>query len=358
MRVLVDGRELEGRPSGVGRVLEGILHAWPDTGDAIEIVCRRPPARVPARPGWRVRLLPGPRWLPGTAWEQLLLPRARAGADVLLAPNYGMPARWRGPAAVCMHDCSFFALPETFPLRERWRRRWAARLAARRASFLFMGSRFAAAEARRWLGVGDDRLLVLPWGRDRRYGPVASARADELRRRLELPERFLLFVGAPLPRRDLDALQGWLGPLAARHPDMSLLLAGPTPPPPAAGPLRVRALGYVAEEDLPGLYAAATAVLYPSRYEGFGLPVLEALACGTPVVASAVPALVEIYTGRAWLVAHDDAPAWRRAVETLWTDPHERQRWAERAQRWALARDWRRSARRLRERLAACVETR
>lgn len=356
MRVAVDARELEGRPTGVGRVLQGLLEAWP-AGDQLDLICRTPPRLTTQQPGWQVRLAPGPRWMPGTVWEQLVLPAKSRHADALLCPAYGMPRLAPCPTAVCMHDCAPFAVPETFGWRQRKRRQAVARLAARRAAFLFMGSEFAAAEARRHLGLEPERSLVIPWGLTRGFRPPTEPAVAAVRRAYDLPGRIILFVGSALQRRDLGALLELSASLAASRPDLRLCLVGGSPERTETADERtderwLRRLGYVPDEHLPALYGAASVVAYPSRYEGFGLPVLEALACGAPVVASRRTALAEVYAERAWLVEHDRPDQWRAALETLLDNPGERRSQIAGAQAWALDQAWDGSAAALRKRLA------
>ncbi len=354
LRIAVDARELEGRPTGVGRVVAGLLASWPRTDDRIELICRsaiRPPW---LREGWAVRTASGAPRLPGALWEQTVLPMALGDAEVLVAPNYGMPRFAPIPTAVCMHDCAPFALPETFAARERARRRWSARVAARRAAVIFMGSEFAARECHRWLGVSDQRLLVIPWGCTPEFRPASRERVATVRSRYRLRDRVVLFVGSQLQRRDIDALGRHVAQLRAGRDDLELCIVGGNPE--AAEHTdqdrHVRRLGYVPDEDLPALYSAATVVAYPSRYEGFGLPVLEALACGTPVVASATSALLDVFSGRARLVDHDDDVAWLEALARLLDSQEVRDQEIARGHGWAVGRDWDASAARLRARLA------
>lgn len=359
MRVAFDARELEARPTGVGRVLDGLLGAWPDD-DRLLLVARRDVGEP--RPRCESCVESGPSWLPGSVWEQVFLPRAvaRLRADCLVCPAYGMPWRAPCPTAVGMHDCAFASVPETFRARERWRRKLTAGIAARRACFLFMGSRFAAAEARRQLGTKPDRLLVLPYGADRRFRPPGRERVDDVRRRYGLAHRPVLFAGAQLSRRRLPGIAEALARIVADRPDAQLCVAGPRPAADEAEVLSsaARWLGYVADEDLPALYAAAAVVVYPSRYEGFGLPVLEALACGTPVITADIGALAEIYREHARVLPVDDPSAWARALEALLDDPDERATWVRRGAAWAQARDWTAAAHLLRERLVAAAEAR
>lgn len=336
-------------------MLEGLLGCWPEE-DRVVLIARGPIRTCSDWPAsWQVDVHHGPGRLPGSLWEQLSLPGRvrRARADVLLSPAYGMPWRAPCPVAVGMHDCAFAALPETFRPRERLRRRWNARIASRRAAFLFMGSRFAADEARRWLDTPDERLLVLPYGVDARFQPPGQSELSRVRRRYDLPPRPLLYVGSHLRRRGLPGLVGALVDVAARHDDVELCRMGSRPPDDVDD--GGRWLGFVDEADLPALYGAATAVLYPSRYEGFGLPVLEALACGTPVLTSAVASLRELFENRARLLPADDVASWRAAIEDLLEDGAEVSELEPGAARWARSRDWSKAAAALRARIAEAV---
>lgn len=365
MRLAIDARELEGHPTGVGRVLAGLLEAWPTT-DELLLIARRPLALPPIRARHSTILHRGWLPLPGTAWEQLLLPDvvARAGADLLLSPAYGMPWNAPCPVVVGMHDCACFALAQEFRVRERMRRQWLARLAARHARLLFMGSEFSAGEAELHLGVERDRLLVLPYGVSPRFRPPAAPEVERIARRYRLEGRTVLFVGSHLQRRMLPALAAAVQRLAGARSDVRLALVGRRPeaeriPGIDLPPEQLLWLGWVEDADLPALYAAATVVAYPSTYEGFGLPVMEGLACGTPVVTSDAGSLAEIYPGRAWIVANDHPEEWERALATLLDSPEERERWTSAARDWAAGRDWQLAADRLRERMARIVrETR
>ena len=375
LHIAVDAREIEGHPTGVGRVLDGLLGAWPEI-DRLTLIARSQPhdgsweasaARV------QVELFPGPRRLPGSAWEQIQLPAAvrRLGADALLSPAYGMPALSPCPTAVGMHDCASEARPQDFRARERWRRRLFARIAARRAAFLFMGSEFAAREAEHRLGVPRSRSLVLPYGVEARFTPASADTVAAVRRRYGLSGRTVLFVGAHLRRRNLGNLIEIVADLAEQRDDLHLCLVGEAPATLAAAQTdaelprwegiagrlgdRVRWLGYVEETDLPALYSAATLVAYPSRYEGFGLPVLEALASGTAVVAAAVGSLPEVFEDRVWLIDPTHTEQWRYAMRTLLDDEAERGRWVARASEWARGRTWGLAANRLRKRLETSV---
>jgi glycosyltransferase involved in cell wall biosynthesis len=355
MLIAADARELQGRPTGVGRVLQGLLEAWP--GQDGFILCSQETVTLPEplRTTDRLRCVVDPSWsrAPGLMWEQLTLPRLvkRNGAVALLAPGYGMPLRAGVPTAVCMHDCAPFATPEAFSPRERLRRRWSARQAARRAAFLFMGSEFAANEAVRHLGCERDRLTVSPWGLTTGFGPPGEVEVAAARERYGVDERTVLFVGSGFARRDLGTLARRVARVADRLDRVRLAVAGTGHSEAATAESVVSTLGFVPEPDLPALYAAAGAVAYPSRYEGFGLPVLEALACGTMVVASNATALAEIYEGHVLLADHDDDEQWIESLLRALTESPG----IEASTSWARAQSWEPTAAAVRERLAAAV---
>lgn len=368
MRIAIDARELTGQPTGVGRVLLGLLEAWP-VDDELILYAREPVPWQVLDPPRKSRVLPGPSRLPGAVWEQTLLPAAvrRDGAEALFSPAYGLPALLSVGSVVGMHDCAVEATPSEFSWRERTRRRWSARIAARRASYLLVGSRFAADELKRWYGTSSSRIVIAPYGVSPGFGPVLEDRQEAVRRQYELSPRTVLFVGAPLARRNLESLIDVVAELAKTREDLSLVFAGPQRR--ASAELRrhadssglgdrLRWLGFVPDADLPALYASATVVAYPSSYEGFGLPVLEALACGAAVVASDSGSLAEIFPQRAWLVPHADREAWTKAMATLLDHPEELRRWKGSSQAWANGRGWGPAARLLRDLLLTAASER
>ncbi len=236
------------------------------------------------------RRLPLPRRALVAAWERGRGPQA--GGDVVLAPTPLHPSPRRTPTVVVVHDAVPWTHPETLtPRGVAWHRAQVER-AAREAALIVVPTQAVATELARHVALG--RLLVVGEGvsGDLALPPDAKERAAAL----ALPERFLLTVARLEPRKGLDVLLAALALPGA--PDLPLLCAG------QAGwgdvdPGRARLLGRVSDADLAVLLQRATALIVPSRAEGFGLPLLEAMAAGTPVVTSEAPALVEVGGGAA-----------------------------------------------------------
>jgi glycosyltransferase involved in cell wall biosynthesis len=271
----------------------------------VERLAREMAVRLPALRPDRYRVLAPPAALAhraGHVWEQAVLPALARESRLLYSPANLAPVL-HPRNAVVIHDAAALRHPEAYsPVYVAYQRRLVPRL-ARGARLLITVSEFARGELVELLEVAPERVTVIPEGVDERF--AAASPDPQLQSRYRLQRPYVLVVGTVSSRKNLAALER--AEQALRSRGAELVLAGSD-----RGYLRgasgsLRRLGYVPEPDLPSLYAGALALAMPSRYEGFGLPCLEAMAAGVPVVAAARGALPET-VGEAGLLVDPDRP--------------------------------------------------
>jgi glycosyltransferase involved in cell wall biosynthesis len=286
MRVQVNGRYLLQRVTGVQRYAREIVARLADKVDVIS-----------------PRALAG--GLSGHLWEQAVLPwKLRRG--VLWSPCATGPLTIHSQV-VTIHDCAFFDCPEAFsPAFVRWYQYLVPRL-ARMAKRILTVSAFSRDRICELFHVPEEKVVVAPNGVGGQWQPATAERIAAARERLNLSQPYVMFVGSLEPRKNLRRLlAAWsqLGPIKG---GLVLLLVGATgrvfrdadlgePSP------DVRLAGFVPDEDLPPLLSGAEAFVFPSYYEGFGLPVIEAMACGAPIVCSNSTALPGVVVDAAVLI--------------------------------------------------------
>lgn len=310
-------------------------------------------ARVPGVRG--PRRLPLPRRPLIAAWERGLGPAPASGSDVIHAPTLLFPPRRGRPLIVTLHDAVPWTHPETLtPRGVRWHRVMAQR-AAGTADAIVVPTQAVADSLRRHLAVR--RLHVIGEGVTRAV-VEPQPDADDRALRLQLPTSgFLLSLATVEPRKGLDVLLAALADEAG--PDLPLLVVGQAgwggvDPLRIAAELglaqgRVRLLGRLSDEDLSVTLARATALVVPSRAEGFGLPVVEGMATGVPVVISTDPALVEVGGSAVRSAPTGDAAALARALREVVDDARLRSDMASDGRRRAAAFTWERAAEQLEE---------
>ncbi|GAA2664860.1 MULTISPECIES: glycosyltransferase family 1 protein [Actinosynnema] len=344
LTVLLDGTPLLGQRTGIGRYTAALAEELASMVDEVDVRAVAFTLR-----GWRAlrTVLPHDvvaRGLPVSArllrqfWLRAPFPPVEvlAGlADVMHATNFVLPPSVRAGGVVTIHDLAMLDHPGDLPPSDA-RLPELVRQSAARAAVVCTPTRAVADQVVERLGVPEDRIVVTPLGVDPAWF-AARPPSDPVRARLRLPLEYLLFVGAGGPRKGLDRL---IAAHAARPELPPLVLAGPGE---SGVDGRVVRTGYLTEIDLRRVVAGASALVLPSRDEGFGLPVLEALACNVPVVCSDVPALREVAGGHAVHVPVGDVEALGQAlVETVETPPSPAAQAARRAH--ASEFTWRRTA--------------
>ena len=290
-------------------------------------------------------------------WEQMALPTLlqRNRIDVLHSPHYTRPlAQLPCASVVGIMDMTFFLIPQYHTRIKRVFFRSMIRASVRRAERFIAISESTKQDMQQCLGIEPDRIDVTPLAVSPAYRPdVDIASRESVRNKYDLPDRYVLFVGRLEPRKNLPRLLDAYDAARARVPNPpALVLAGARGW--HSGDLdrriggmtdRVRSLGFVPEEDLPALYSGADVFIYPSLYEGFGIPVLEALACGVPTITSNISSMPEVAGDAAELVDPQNTEAIANALQRLLTDRGLREELRRRSRLRAVAFSWDETAR-------------
>ncbi|MGQ0761243.1 MAG: glycosyltransferase family 4 protein [Acidobacteriota bacterium] len=271
-------------------------------------------------------------------WWAIGLPAhvRRAGVDLFHGTNYEVPLRNREKNILTVHDLSVFSYPETHDRRMATRARRRLPMMLRSAAGVITPTEAVKRELIDRFKLDPNIVTVTPEAPRKAFRPMPAGQTAEAKQRLGIADDFILCVGTIEPRKNFITLVRAYAELRrnTEHPPQ-LVMAGPK------GWLtaefdravaeadfgdRLRLIGYVGDDNLRALYSSCKAFVYPSLYEGFGLPPLEAMACGAPVIASRIAAHVETLGAHAHLVEATDESALAKVIVTLLEDPHERER--------------------------------
>lgn len=314
MRIAIEYTAAINQRAGIGRFVRNLIGSLltVDLEDDFVLVHAAPSDHTrPQLPtGKRVVpcQLPLPERWATVLWHRLRLPIAvdwfTGPVDIFHAPDFVLPPVRHGRRVLTVHDLAFLLFPECADARLREYLMAVVPRSVRHADFVIADSTNTQNDMICLLGAVPERTAVVPGGVERRFQPASQASVLELRKRLQLPEQFILSIGMMEPRKNWQGLIRAYNQARVRHGiTQQLVLAGPRGwlwesivDERDRSPFRsdILFLGFVADADLPTLYSAADAFAFPSFYEGFGLPPLEAMACGTPVVVSNAASLPEV----------------------------------------------------------------
>jgi glycosyltransferase involved in cell wall biosynthesis len=354
MRILVDVTTWAPGRTGVGLYTERLLRAWLalGTGDTLYAASNIGFRELEGVPMPHV----GPRFPVRAVWLQTAVPAqiARLRPDFAFFPNYMAPVIPTCPYVVTVHDLAVFLYPETFTFKKRVLQRALLPTLVRGAAAILTPSEATRRDVLRLLPCDPRRVVAVPLAAGDEFKALPTP--EQIRREreaLQLPDRYVLAVGTLEPRKNLERLIRAFEQIACRHPDVHLVIAGgrgwrdeslratlgDTP-----AKERIHTVGYVSPEALRVLYAQATALCYPSLYEGFGLPVAEAMAMGTPVLTSRGSSLDEVAAGAALAVDPLSVQELARELDRLLGDAGLRADLSRRGLQRASELTWQRTA--------------
>ncbi|MQA99065.1 MAG: glycosyltransferase [Actinobacteria bacterium] len=334
-------------PGGTGVAAAGVARGLTEAGASVTGVAAGHRSAPALDPGVRIEHLPLPRLALYESWHRFRWPRverATGPVDVVHATTLAIPPR-SVPLVVTIHDLAFLTHPDFFTPRGVSFFMRGLALTKRDADLIVCPSQATAAHCVRQ-GIAEERVRVVPWGFDRR--PTTPTDVDEARLRYRLERDYVMWTGTIEPRKNL---RGLIRAFEGADIDGDLVLVGPEGwnedlhdlVRPVAD--RVRVLGYVPGEHLGPLYAGARVFCFPSFMEGFGFPVLEAMAQGTPVITSRGTSTEEIAGDAATLVDPHDPDEIRHAIERSFGDDGVVQRAAQLGPERAARFTWDRTAR-------------
>ena len=357
MKVMLDGRSIQDHFPGIGRYTYNLGLALAQSTPGLELWVLHDPSQANTRfdlgrlevAGARLAPIAARNFSPAEQWR---VPEAlrQLAIDVYHSPYYVMPYRPGCATVLTLHDLIPLRQGEAGPLGANLAFRVSVRLAVAAADQVVAVSEASADDIRQTLGVPAEKVTVVLEAPDPHFAPQPEAAVEAARLRLALPPAYALYFGSNKPHKNLPRLVTAYASLPAAD-RVPLVVAGhwdrrypEARQRAAARPGRTHLIGPVPETDLPALYSGAQFFIFPSLDEGFGLPVLEAMACGTPVLCADIPVLREVAGEAALYFDPRQTEAMAAALEQALTQPNLRADLRARGLARAQAFAWQRTA--------------
>jgi glycosyltransferase involved in cell wall biosynthesis len=357
MRIAIDARKLH--DFGIGTYIRNLVHELASLDRGLEYVLFARPDDLDAVAAMGANVRGVPESAAGYSLrEQVRLPMAarRIHADLYHAPHYVLPPFVPGRSVVTIHDCIHLRFPQYLPSRGAWLYAYTMiRLATRKAARVLTVSEASKRDILHYTGVRPEKVVVVPNGLDPRFAaPPDQETLERVRLRFDLTRPFVLYVGNIKPHKNLPRLiEAFALARAGAPDDLQLVVIGDeiSKYPGLRQSVHrhrldkhVRFFGFQPAATLVAFYRLARAFVFPSLYEGFGLPPLEAMANQTPVVTSNLSSMPEVTGDAALLVDPYDPESIADGIRRLATDDTLRQHLIDRGRRRAAAFSWRQAA--------------
>jgi glycosyltransferase involved in cell wall biosynthesis len=337
MRIGIDATALPSQPVGAGNYIIQFIKALAQIDIDFELVVfihqsKRALFDLPVDAKIQWRLVADKSPMQRLIWEQTILPGQVRSAriDLLHSLHYTQPVRLGCSSVVTIHDMTFFLFPHLHTRSKRLFFPFAIRTSIRRADALVTISESTRQDTIRLLGVTPQKIFTTQLGVNDEFHVIEDKELlTEVRQKYGLPKEYILYVGLVEPRKNIPSLIRAYKSLIGQGTKHSLVIVG------RFGWMyqevieqteklglkdRVQFTGYIPQDDLPIVYNLASLFVYPTRYEGFGFPALEAMACGTPVITTDISSLPEIVGDAGMLVPPDDEQALTTAIAKVLTD--------------------------------------
>jgi glycosyltransferase involved in cell wall biosynthesis len=284
------------------------------------------------------------RWLKNLSpprrlvWEQIAFPHLirQMKLDLLHSPHYTLPLFCPVPSVVTYHDMTFFLHPDKHTLAKRYFFPWMMRHSSKKAEIIIADSESTRRDAIHYLDIPPEKIITIHLGYQENFRKIKDQELlAKIAQKYKLPERFIFYAGNIEPRKNIPLLLSVFENLVQQGIDHHLVMSGglgwmyedvlaqiermPSK-------VRVHQIGHVPSIDLPAIYNLADVFVYPSIYEGFGLPPLEGMACGTPVIACDISSMPEVVGDAGILVPPNDEAALKRAILRVLEDDEFRKR--------------------------------